>query len=179
MNEPSTPAPPENREVKSRLPVAKGAHSTAAAPEDAPDPESVAGDHTLIYTRVQSGPLPPPEQMQGYADVYPDLPREIVAIARSEQEHFQAIQQAEQRRLDRAESHAQRLRERGQWFGFAVLALGMGSAIYCASVGSTAVGVAIAAAMGVSSAASVFITGKNQRQRETPKIDPSSTPPQP
>lgn len=113
-----------------------------------------------------SGPLPPPEQLEGYSQVLPNAPERIVTMAEKEQSHRHLWE----RRALLFEFLSSIL---GSALGFLVSLGLMGCALYSATIGQPWLGAGFltAAAFGMVTA---FIRGRRPAEPEKPQKPPTS-----
>jgi len=105
-----------------------------------------------------SGPLPPPEMLREYDQIYPGAAEKIIQMAESQLHHRQSLE----RQVIEAEI---RQAARGQWIAGAIALAGLLAATLVGVFGSPVVGGAIAA-MDVVGLAAVFIYGSHQKRAE-------------
>lgn len=91
----------------------------------------------IIATYAQyEGPLPPPALFRDYGAVVPDAPERILKQFEENSAHF--------RETSRTALHGEiGVDKRAQWMAFALVLIGIGSAIYLAERGHTVVAVAV------------------------------------
>jgi uncharacterized membrane protein len=120
----------------------------------------------LLMVSSTRGPLPPPEMLEHYAKIDPDLPRWLRSRADSERAHRHQLDQASSVRDDRAQDLEARDRRIGQVFAFTI---GLGTILagsvvtilailYDRLVG--AIGGPVISVGGVASLVYVFIQGR-------------------
>jgi uncharacterized membrane protein len=98
-------------------------------------PKPRAQPPTVVLAEMRTGPLPPPDDMAAYGRVYPELPREIMAMAQKSQSHIHDMQRADMQRITEAEAGARAERRTGQ-----LLAAGIALAFLCGAIYLTASG---------------------------------------
>jgi len=112
-----------------------------------------------IYSQVHySGPIPPPDMLQQYDEIYPGLSKQIVDNAFSETTHRQGLEK------DVVPHELSRLK-RGQWFGFVIAILGIAAAVYLGAIGQTTVA-AVLGGSTVLGLVTVFVIGKKWKQKQ-------------
>jgi len=72
--------------------------------------ETPQGGRALVHAAF-SGPIPPPELMEGYQRLIPDAPERILSMAEDQSRHRQ---ECEKKQIDAAIKDTRR----GQWMGF-------------------------------------------------------------
>jgi len=124
------------------------------------------------------GPLPPPEFLQRYEEIYPGTAERILQQFERETQHRHAVEQKiidAQLEVQQAEIPALRL---GQVFAFIIAVVGLLASAYCVSGAATG-GIAAAGASigGVSLAtlAGVFIYGRKSKPPAEETQEKSST----
>ncbi len=98
-----------------------------------------------------SGPLPPPEVLEGYNKILPNAAERILVLAEGEAKHRRGIE-------DRVVKHNVCLAHLGQVFGFLLGAIGLLGGVYCVAIGQAWGGVGIVSGSLVS-LVSVFVWG--------------------
>ena len=92
---------------------------------------------TSIFMACQksfSGPIPSPEDFQGYGQVLPSAPERILGMAEKQQNHRMEMERM-------IANRDLRLSERGQIFGFIITLLFLGAAILFALSGHDTIGI--------------------------------------
>lgn len=139
-----------------------------------PEPTTPARpQQELLYTSVQmmkshSGPLPPPEVLEQYGRVHPDLPAQIIERWRSEQGHRHTQESRIVSAGIASEERESAQIQRGQFLGAAVTLVLACSAVALAFAGATVAATAMCLVIGVGVGA-VLITGKNRQEPKPPQ----------
>lgn len=125
----------------------------------------------LLKEEWYRGPLPRPQDLAAYDDVYAGLAREIVGMARAEQGHRQKMEELEVRQ-------PYKLATRGQWFGIIALIVMTGLAAYMVYRGQPEWATGIAG-LEIAGVVGVFVTGQYSSKSETEgsSDESESTPP--
>jgi uncharacterized membrane protein len=105
--------------------------------------------------RFFSGPLPPPEDLIQYNQVFPDCGKAIVEMAQKEQDHRHAIE-------DRQSIGDLTLAKRGQIFGGILALIAVCGAIYLLANGESASGLAVLGGV-VASFGGAFVYDRYQK----------------
>jgi uncharacterized membrane protein len=127
-------------------PPSQGRNSTTAS-----EPQTL---HIRSETSVFVGPLPPPEQLARYEDVYPGCARQIVELAQHQATHRQTL---ERTHLERSFNH-QRL---GSTFGFVLGLGGLVGGIFLVATGHAASGLTMFFST-VTTLVGTFVYGKER-----------------
>lgn len=118
--------------------------------EDNPDldEQELAKEIEISFSRSRfSGPLPPPEVLQQYKDIYPNAPELIFKNFSQQAEHRQSLEKVG---LNGAISRD----KRSQWMAYSLCIFVVLAAIYCASNGYGALSLAL-----VTGAFATFLSG--------------------
>ena len=113
---------------------------------------------SVVSQIYYSGPIPSPEMLKQYDEIYPGLSKEIVENAFSETKHRHKL---EKEALP-AEIHMKKL---GQIFGFIIALFGIGGAILLAYIGHDTVAAVIGGTT-VLGLVSVFVIGKKSSSKQ-------------
>lgn len=124
-------------------------------------------------SQTHAGPLPTPTMLAQYEGVVPGLAERIVRIAERPHEAL-SIEQAHRHSLENREfDHAKLYRFVGLWMGFAVIAIALGAAIYCAFIGQW-LGVGVFLSLPLMGVVSVFVTGRSDVSKDASANTPPS-----
>ena len=107
---------------------------------------------------IYAGPLPSAEDMLKYAEVFPELPERIFEMARAEQQHRFAQDEADNRRFDEGLRLDGRNTLIGMFLAIVAVALIMGASVFCAKFGHPVTS-GIIGTGGVVLIVTIFITG--------------------
>ncbi len=121
------------------------------------------------------GPLPPPDLLDNYEQILPGAAERIFGLTETEQSHRVGWE-------DRALSGELKYSLTGLWLGAGVVVALFLSAVACAAMGATEIGVALASAGGLASAAGIFVKGRDMAKnrirgpKEQPKLPEKQKP---
>jgi len=104
------------------------------------------------------GPLPPPDALSAYNKIVPGAAETIIGMAVSQSEHRQYLE----KKVIESDINNSKL---GLWFGLFIALCGMGSAIYCASIGQSIIG-SILGGGTLAMLVSTFVYGSQSRKKE-------------
>lgn len=105
-----------------------------------------------------SGPIPPPEMLKQYDDIYPGLSKEIIDNSFSQTKHRHELEKT-------ALPYEIKRMERGQIFGFIIAIIGIGAAVFLAYLGHDTVG-GILGGSTVLGLVTVFVLGKRAKPKK-------------
>ena len=162
--------PPSSAEVVVLEEVAHDLVVGGVRPERAP--ELAQQVFSRVVSRVHIGPLPPVEDFAGYDEVCPGASREILDMAIAQQRHAHWIEKAEI-------IGEIALKVLGIFAALCVVGGLLAASVYCAIIGQTAVGVALASGAGIATIAGVFLRNfirKPEPEPEPPKTKPKQKP---
>lgn len=120
--------------------------------------QTLTATQLSVRRETFAGPLPPPEVLAHYAQIFPELPKILVARYESQAEHRQSL---EKRAVD---SNIKR-EKTGQWMAFILSFLAIGGGLYLSYLGKDLSGI-VAIVTAVAGLATVFITEKILRKKE-------------
>jgi uncharacterized membrane protein len=120
------------------------------------------------FAASYSGPLPPPEQLAGYERVLPGAADRILAMAESQAEHRQNLEQT-------AIGGASRRSWWGLWLGFAIAVVVFVLGTIMVMTGHDGAGASVMA-VDVATLAGVFVFGRVDQKRERQAKDAASQP---
>lgn len=112
-----------------------------------------------MSTRRHRGPLPDSQTLAEYKAIDPDFPREILAMAKKEQDHRHSMNVDSLGLQRMAVQEEARQIARGQWLGFGVLGIVLAVAILFAVLGYPGIA-AIVAGVDVVALVALFVTGQ-------------------
>lgn len=149
--------------MKDRLTPEEEPTSTSKVAEGRQEKGSVVLKSSLLSTKAEfSGPLPPPEILQGYERILPGSADRIISMAERQSEHRQALE----RKVVEGGIDQSRL---GLVCAFAVAIFGLGIGLFTALKGQPFFGGAVSIFI-IASLVGAFIYGTRQ-QRERQKKD--------
>ena len=105
-----------------------------------------------------SGPLPPPESLEGYERVLPGSADRILAMAEEQASHRISMEAA-------ALQHEMAQSNRGLWAGLTVAVVGIAAGSYVSYLGNTGFGIGVIG-MTIGSIATTYLTGIYTRRKE-------------
>lgn len=108
-------------------------------PDMSPEAKHVVVERVIRFASAYSGPLPHPRHLREYELIQPGFAERIFARMEAEQSHRQDMERCELH-IDARNSML------GLWLGFTVSLFLILGAIYCATVGASAIGVAFVSA---------------------------------
>lgn len=121
-----------------------------------------------------SGPIPPPELLERYSTVIPDLPERLVKQFELEATHRREMERFETEHAYKIESlwaqHATSKVSRGQWFGLLIAIIALSVTTYALYLGETSAACVIGGTTVVGLAA-VFVTGRVLERRNAKSDD--------
>lgn len=140
-------------------------HQPAQAhPAAAPKLPPPVGQLVVQQTSAFSGPLPPPEVVARYAEIAPDWPERIIAMAEKEGDHRRACE-AQLVAQERTEMELTfRQKGRGQLYGFCIALAGLGLTAWFGAAGKEVVASVLGGGT-VLGLVTVFVTGRLTRAK--------------
>lgn len=127
--------------------------------QNSPSPvQSQTATITVFKAEGYSGPLPPPQMLALYNDVFPGLAQRIVAMAERQAEHRQTLERGVILGNVKSES-------RGQWLGAAIVLACIIAGVFLIMYDKPTAG--LVAILGpVATLAGVFLYGKRSQQQQ-------------
>lgn len=128
--------------------------------------------HVLVERVTQvisaySGPLPHPNHLRQYENIKPGFAERIFARMEAEQKHRHRIE-LDEAKVDNRNATC------GLFLGFVVSVALIGSAIYCAMIGATAIGVALVGASALGLVRTLVTGSKSSRDQRPPQGEGSA-----
>lgn len=118
----------------------------------------VSAELAITRTVEFSGPLPPPELLKGYNEVFAGWAERIVAMAERQAQHRQSLE----KRVIESNCSAQ---SRAQWFTFVLALLVIGGGVYLLAQGRSLEGFA-AIILALASLIAALIYGHTEQRKE-------------
>lgn len=115
-----------------------------------------------------SGPIPDPVQLAAYAQVQPDFPERLLALAEREQAHRHGLESTVVNRSAQRDVEAGERATRGQHYALIVALVGMATSVGLAFAGAP-VAAAIVGALDIATLAGAFLL---QARSRAPEAEP-------
>lgn len=117
--------------------------------------------HETVEVSSWEAPFPDPATLAEYEKTIKGGAERIFALTENEQRHRHAMEDADRGYREKGLERAQRIDREGRWLGAVVMLIAIGGAIYCATIGATAIGIALVS-VSVMGAIGYLATGKER-----------------